>query len=208
MTTVHVKICGVTSVDDALAAVEAGASSIGLNFVPASPRFVDVAAARAIVEAVGDTALVVAVVANLSEGEILALRRAVGLGCVQLHGDEPPELVAALLPHAYKAIRVAGPEDVARAERYPGDYLLVDAKVEGMLGGSGVRVDPELVAGLARTRRLTLAGGLDPDNVVEAIERVRPFAVDVASGVESRATPRRKDVARMVAFVRAARSVL
>lgn len=202
------KICGVTSVEDARAAVEAGASSIGLNFVPASPRVVDVETARRIVQAIGRDALVVAVVADRALEEIEALRTAVGFGCVQLHGDEPPELVGALLPHAYKAVRIGDAADVARAARFPGKHLLVDAKVEGVLGGSGVRVDPALVAGLAATRHVTLAGGLDPDNVADAIEKVRPFAVDVASGVEARGTPRRKDVARMIAFVRAARSVL
>lgn len=205
---VHVKICGVTCVEDALLAVEAGASSLGLNFVPASPRCVTAEVGRAIVEAVGDRALVVAVVADWTLDRILALRAEVGFGCVQLHGDEPAALVEALLPHAYKAVRVADARDVAVAATMPGDYVLVDAKVEGMLGGSGVRVPPALVAELAKVKRLTLAGGLTPDNVASAILAVRPFAVDVASGVEREGVPRRKDHDRVVAFVTAARSVL
>lgn len=205
---VHVKICGVTCVEDALVAVEAGASSLGLNFVPTSPRCVSSEVGRAIVDAVGDRALVVAVVADWTLEQILALRREVGFGCVQLHGDEPAALVEALLPHAYKAVRVADAHDVAVAASVPGDYVLVDAKVEGLLGGSGVRVPPALVAGLAKVKRLTLAGGLTPDNVASAVRAVRPFAVDVASGVERDGVPRRKDHDRVVAFVTAARSVL
>lgn len=198
---VHVKVCGVTSVEDAIACVEAGASAIGLNFVPASPRFVDVETARRIVEALPRSIVTVAVVADLSRAEVEALVRETRVACVQFHGDEAPELVAAFLPHAYKAIRVASAEDVARAQAFPGDHVLVDARVEGQLGGTGVRVEPALVAPLARTRKLTLAGGLSPDNVAAAIAAVAPYAVDVASGVERRGVPRKKDLEAVRAFV-------
>lgn len=200
----HVKVCGVTSVADALACVRLGASSIGLNFVPESPRLVTEAEAMAIVKAVGKSALVVGVVANLGVAEMLALRDRVGLGCLQLHGDEPPDDLSPLLPHAYKALRVADEGDVAKAERYPGEYILADGKVPGALGGTGARFDWSLVAGLARARKLTLAGGLTPENVAEAIRVVSPYCVDVASGVES-GSPRAKDLAKVEAFVRAAR---
>ncbi len=202
---VHVKICGITCVEDAELAIAAGASSIGLNFVPGTPRAVDVETARRIVERVAGRALVVAVTADLPLDAIVALRDATGVGCVQLHGDEPPEVVRALLPHAYRALRVGGPADVAAAEAIPGEHLLVDAKVPGQRGGTGARVDWDLVAPLARTRRLTLAGGLNADNVAEAIARVRPYAVDVASGVEREGDPRRKDAAKVEAFCRAVR---
>lgn len=201
----HVKVCGVTNVADALGCVERSVDSIGLNFVPSSPRVVSVDTARAISEAVADRALIVGVVADLDVETMLRLRSEARLGCLQLHGDEPPESLVPLLPHAYKAIRVADAADVARADAYPGEYVLVDAKVVGALGGTGVRVDPALVVGLARRRRLTLAGGLRPDNVAQAIAAVHPFAVDVASGVEDPANPRRKDLAAVAAFVRACR---
>jgi phosphoribosylanthranilate isomerase len=204
--TVHVKICGITNVEDAIACVEEGASAIGLNFVPASPRYVDVATARAIADAVAGAVLVVGVVADRTLVELRSLEHDARLGCLQLHGDEPPELVSELLPHAYKAIRVAGPADVARAAAYPGEYVLVDAHVEGVLGGTGVRLDPALVAPLARTRKLTLAGGLTADNVASAVALVRPWAVDVASGVERRGAPRKKDRGAIRAFVAGARS--
>jgi phosphoribosylanthranilate isomerase len=187
--------------------VEAGASAIGLNFVAASPRCIDASTARTIAEAIGDDALVVGVVADLDVDAMLRLRDVAKLGCLQLHGDESPEALEPLLPHAYKAIRVAGAEHVALADRYGGDHLLVDARVEGMLGGTGRRVDVALVAPLARRRKLTLAGGLDPSNVAAAVAAIPGlFCVDVAGGVERAGDPRRKDGAKMRAFVAAARA--
>jgi phosphoribosylanthranilate isomerase len=198
----RVKICGVTSVEDALASVAAGADSVGVNFV-STVRRVDADMARAIVRAVGGKTLVVGVVAGMSVPAMRALKEATGMACLQLHGDETPDDVAALLPHAYKAVRVETAADVARARAMPGEYVLVDAKVEGLLGGTGHAFDWSLVVDLARDRKLVLAGGLHPGNVARAIATVRPWCVDVASGVES--APRKKDPARMAAFVAAAR---
>ncbi len=201
----RVKVCGVTTAADALACVEAGVDAIGLNFVASSPRAISAQEGRVIATAIAGRVLVVGVVADMTVEGMRRLAADVGLGCLQLHGDEPPAAVAALLPHAYKALRVAGPGDVARADDYPGDYLLVDAKVEGRLGGTGSSFDWRLVRELATRRELTLAGGLHPGNVAEAIAAVHPFCVDVASGVEIPGQPRRKDPARVLAFVRAAR---
>jgi phosphoribosylanthranilate isomerase len=200
----RVKICGVTSADQARACADAGADSVGVNFVSSSARRVDVETARAIVVAVGSRALVVGVVAGMSVAEMRALRGATGIGCLQLHGDETPEDVSALLPHAYKAVRVATRDDVARARAMPGDYVLVDAKVDDALGGTGHAFDWSLVVHLAQARRLVLAGGLSPENVRQAIEQVHPWCVDVASGVES--APRVKDAVKVRAFVEAARA--
>jgi phosphoribosylanthranilate isomerase len=200
----RVKICGVTSVDQALGCVDAGADAIGVNFVSSSPRRVDRATATAIVRAVGSRALVVGVVAGLDVDAARALREATGVGCLQLHGDETAGDVAALLPHAYKAVRVAGAGDVAVAESMPGDYVLVDAKHGSALGGTGHVVDWSLVTDLASRKRLVLAGGLRPENVAEAIAAVRPWCVDVASGVES--SPGVKDLGRVRAFVERARA--
>jgi phosphoribosylanthranilate isomerase len=121
-----------------------------------------------------------------------------------MHGSEGPNDLAALLPHAYKAVRVAGDEDVALAESMPGDYVMVDARVEGALGGTGRTFDWRLVAGLAQRRKLVLAGGLTPDNVAAAVAAVHPWCVDVASGVES--APGVKDLEKVRAFVAAARA--
>jgi phosphoribosylanthranilate isomerase len=200
---VHVKICGVTTPGDALLCVDAGASAIGVNLVEGSPRRVDVGTARGIAEAVSGRALVVAVVRDRSIAEMRDLVARTGCGCLQLHGDEPPEVLAALLPHAYKAIAVAGPEDVARAAAYGGEYLLVDAKTAAGSGGTGKTFDWSLVAALARTRKLALAGGLTPENVAAAARAVRPHTVDVASGVEAAGDPRKKDPAKVRAFIAA-----
>jgi phosphoribosylanthranilate isomerase len=206
---VHVKVCGITNVDDALACVDAGASAIGLNFVPASPRCIDATTARRIADAIGDRALVVGVVADLDGAALERLRDDARLGCLQLHGDEPPSLVSRFLPHAYKAVRVATLVDLEACERFPGEHVLVDARVEGKLGGTGQQLERTLlgdVARLARRRRLTLAGGLRPDNVAQAIAAVAPYAVDVASGVEVDGDPRRKDLPAVRAFIAATRA--
>ncbi|MBX3188250.1 MAG: phosphoribosylanthranilate isomerase [Labilithrix sp.] len=203
----HVKICGVRSADDARACVDLGASAIGLNFVASSPRCVTTAEALAIARAVHEMAreaIVVGVVANMSVDAMRALVADAELDCLQLHGDEPPELLSALLPHAYKAVRVGSADDVARARAYPGEHLLVDAKVDGALGGTGATFDWSLVKALARERRLTLAGGLDPGNVARAVREIAPYCVDVASGVER--APGVKDLAKVEAFIEAARA--
>jgi phosphoribosylanthranilate isomerase len=202
----RVKICGITSDSQARACVEAGADAIGVNFVPSSPRRVDEETAHAVVRAVNGRALVVGVVADLPLGEMLALRERSGVGCLQLHGHESREDVSALLPHAYKAVRIAGADDVAVAEAMPGEYVMVDAGgVDGLLGGTGRRFDWSLVVGLATRRKLVLAGGLTPQNVADAIRQVRPWCVDVASGVES--SPGIKDVGKLRAFLEAVRAV-
>ncbi len=204
----HVKICGVRDPHEAAECVRLGASSLGVNFVPSSPRCVDAKTARAIAEAAHEVdakVVVVGVVADLSIEAMKALVRDASLDCLQLHGEEGPEALAPLLPHAYKAVRVATADDVARAKSYPGEYLLVDAKVEGALGGTGATFDWTLVRDLARERKLTLAGGLRPENVARAIEVVRPYCVDVASGVER--APGVKDLARVREFLDAVRSV-
>jgi len=205
---VHVKICGITTVEDAELCVLHGASAIGLNFVESSPRVIDVETACRIVDRVGARTLTVLVVADRGADELRDLLRATGAKCLQLSGDESPELVSELLPHAYKGVRIGSADDIGRAELFPGQHLLVDAKVEGKLGGTGQTCDWALVAPLARARRLTLAGGLRPNNVADAIRAVRPFCVDVASGVEREGDPRRKDPEKVRAFFRAVASAV
>ena len=205
--TTAIKICGITSVLDAELAVACGVEAIGLNFWPGSARHVDVGTARAIVAAVGARTLVVGVFVDASLDAVRAAIAETGIGCVQLHGDEPPELLAALLPHAYKALRVRDANIAEEARRFGGKYLLLDAYSPAAPGGTGATFDWALVSGLARERKVTLAGGLHAGNVADAIGQVRPYCVDVASGVESR-DPRIKDPAKMRAFVDAVRSVM
>ncbi|MET0342705.1 MAG: phosphoribosylanthranilate isomerase [Polyangiales bacterium] len=200
---VRVKVCGVTSLDDARACVEAGVDAIGLNFWAKSVRRCDERVARAIVDAYGGTTLMVGVFVDESELEIARIRAEVGVACVQLHGDEPPELVQRFLPHAYKALRVQDASVVEHARRFPGEYVLLDAYVKGMPGGTGATFDWKIARSIASERKLTLAGGLTADNVAEAVRAVRPYCVDTASGVES--APGVKDADMVRAFVQNAR---
>lgn len=200
----HVKICGLTSLADARTCLDAGADAIGLNFWAKSVRRCEESMAREIAAAVRGKALIVGVFVDAPRAEIARLQREVGLECVQLHGDESPELLAEFLPHAYKAVRVRGPEVSAEVARYGGEHVLLDAYVKGMPGGTGERFDWALAEGIARTRKLTLAGGLTPDNVADAVRAVRPYCVDTASGVES--APGVKDAALVSRFVRAAKA--
>jgi phosphoribosylanthranilate isomerase len=202
---VWVKICGITSPEDALLAVSAGADAIGLNFVPASKRCISVSRARAIREAVGSRAQVVGVVADLEEPALRQLLTETGVDSLQLHGHEPASLLERLLPHAFKVIHVAGPEDVQQARGYPGEMLLVDTKVDGQLGGSGRSFDWPLVRELAGQRRIVVAGGLTVDNVGEAVRLIAPWGVDVASGTEEGGDPRRKHPALVASFIQRAR---
>jgi phosphoribosylanthranilate isomerase len=202
VSSVNVKICGITNVDDARACASAGAHALGINLIPTSVRAVSLEEARRIAEAaraVRQDVLIVAVVADLSVGAMVRLQS--DFGCLQLHGNEAKEHLLPLLPHAYKAVRIASEADVELARSYPGEYLLADAKVSGMLGGTGQTFDWSLVRELARTRKLTLAGGLTPKNVRQAVEAVSPYAVDVASGVEESGDPRRKDWRKVEEFL-------
>ncbi len=194
----RIKVCGVTNVADARMCAEEGVDAIGVNFVPGSPRCIDVDRAREISDAVGGRVLIVGVVANLDAATMIDLRERGALGCLQLHGDEPPDALAALLPHAYKALRAS---DVAREGDYGGQHILVDRPRPG----SGVSFDWGIVSALAKRRRLTIAGGLHAGNVGEAMAVAAPYCVDVASGVEASDDPRRKDVVRVRAFVSAVR---
>jgi phosphoribosylanthranilate isomerase len=182
---VRVKVCGVTSVADALICVSAGVDAIGLNFWSRSVRRCDERVAREIVEAVGGRALMVGVFVDASAAEVTRIRDGVGLGCVQLHGEEPPAFLAQFLPHAYKALRVQDASVLDQVRSYGGEYVLLDAYVKGAPGGTGATFDWALAQQVAQERKLTLAGGITPANVAEAVRRVRPFCVDCASGVES-----------------------
>jgi phosphoribosylanthranilate isomerase len=201
----YVKVCGITQLDDAEAAIAAGADVLGFNFVAKSKRRVEVASAREIIAAVRGRVLSVALVADLPTRDALELLSALGADRLQLHGEESQDQLLELSPHAFKAIRVGGAADVERARAFPGHPLLVDAKVPGQLGGTGHTLDWPLVAALARERALMLAGGLTSENVERAVRIVQPWGVDAASGVETSGDPRRKDFDKMQRFVAAAR---
>jgi phosphoribosylanthranilate isomerase len=204
---VQVKICGITNLDDALAAAEAGARLLGFNFYPRSPRYVAPGEARRIVESLPPGVEGYGVFVNEQGPEaVRAVAREAGLSAVQLHGDESPEFCDSLGGlFTIKALRV-GPGFEARSARlYRTDAVLLDAYSGEAYGGTGKTFDWSLAR---ETReavgKLFLAGGLTPDTVAAAVKAVRPYAVDVCSGVES--SPGRKDHALLRRFVEAARA--
>jgi phosphoribosylanthranilate isomerase len=196
---VRVKICGVTRPEDAEAAVAAGADLIGLNFHPGSKRYVTLDEARAVAAAVRGKVRLVGVFVDASREEIERVREAVGLDAVQLHGDEPPELDGGFTVQVIRAVRIREAGDVARAlATFAPDYFLCEGDAGPAYGGAGARFDWRWASDVPR-ERLFVAGGLTPDNVADAVRLLRPFAVDVASGVES--APRVKDKDKMAALV-------
>jgi phosphoribosylanthranilate isomerase len=214
----RIKICGVTDVGDALAAIEAGADAIGLNFYEGSCRFVDIDKARRIAEANRDAVKCVGVFVNSPATVVHEIADKFGLQYVQLHGDEPPAFLRTLNCNAgiirARRIDAAGMQpilnDLLECRQFSKTQpraLLVDATTPGRYGGSGRVADWHALAGFREfigDTPLILAGGLTPDNVAEAIRIVRPDAVDVASGVES--SPGKKDSSKMRAFVAVARA--
>lgn len=201
-----VKICGITSIEDARAAIDAGADAVGLNLVRESARFIERNLAKQIAEFASPHVEVVGVVADQTLPVLSELRLALGLTSVQLHGNEPASLVDALGDTAYKAVRVANSDDVIQARTYGGRRLLVDSKVSGKLGGTGYAFDWSLVSELSRSRPIILAGGLNPANVAQAVQALRPWGVDVASGVEEPGLPRTKNPQLLRDFVERAKS--
>jgi phosphoribosylanthranilate isomerase len=205
---IHIKFCGITSLEDALAAIEAGADHLGFNFYPPSPRSIGMekcAGITAILAKEHPQVKRVGVFVNAPVGQIRTIMETCSLDLAQLHGDEPPQALASLEGCAFKAFRGVPDlsiSDYAKLTR-GAPALLVDAQVAGAFGGTGVTADWPAARALARRYPLLLAGGLTPENVTQAVRQVRPWGVDAASGVE--AGPGKKDPGRMKAFVQAAR---
>ncbi|HET8724144.1 MAG TPA: phosphoribosylanthranilate isomerase [Anaeromyxobacteraceae bacterium] len=202
--TPRVKICGITRLEDALAAARLGADALGFNFWPRSSRFVAPDDARAIVAALPPFVTAVGVFVDQPEEELRAVAARTGIQVFQLHGDEPPSLCARLPLPVVKAIPADRALDRALLSSYPVRAFLLDTPSPDR-GGTGRTFDWSLAAGVAEVAPVILAGGLRPENVAEAIRAVRPWAVDVASGVES--SPGVKDPGRMSLFLHAVREV-
>lgn len=201
---VRVKVCGITTPDDGVMAAKAGATAIGLVFWPGSPRFVDRAMARRIVDALPCFVLRVGVFVDQSLDMMTRTSEDVGLDVIQLHGSEPPEMVACLPRRVLKAVRVGDDSILEEIRQYESAGILLDTKDEQRPGGTGKTFDWRSAQQVrARVPFLVLAGGLTPENVSAAIKSVGPDAVDVSSGVES--TPGRKDAGKLEAFVEAVR---
>jgi phosphoribosylanthranilate isomerase len=201
---IRVKICGITREEDALGAVRAGADALGFNFWPGSKRHLTAAAARRIVARLPPFVTPVGVFVNQPEAEVRAIAAETGVQVLQLHGDETPETCARMPLPVVKAIPVDALQSLSRLLSYEVSAFLLDTPSRGY-GGSGAPFDWSLAEGVSEVAPVILAGGLDPENVAAAIRAVRPYAVDVASGVES--SPGVKDMQKMVRFVAAVREV-
>jgi len=196
---VRVKICGVTSAADASAAVAAGADMIGLNFHSGSKRCVSLERAREIGAVLPAPVWKVGIFVNAPRGEIERVRAALDLDAIQLHGDEPPEMTRGFAVPVIRALRLRAAGDARRAlADVRADFYLCEGDAGAAYGGAGATFDWDWAREVPR-ERLVVAGGLTPENVAAAVRALRPFAVDVASGVES--APGIKDPARMAALV-------
>jgi phosphoribosylanthranilate isomerase len=202
MMSTNVKICGITNLGDAQAALACGAWAVGINFYRESARFCDVEEAAEIATALRRQAEVAGVFVNARLDEVLATAESVPLTMLQLHGGEGPAYCDEVRRRSglkvIKATRARDAAAVRALSSYRTDYHMLDAYVHGSWGGTGERFDWELAAAHPGKPPLVLSGGLDPDNVAEAIATVRPFAVDVASGVEASAG--RKDHEKLRRF--------
>jgi phosphoribosylanthranilate isomerase len=211
---VRIKICGLTQVDEALECLDAGADLVGLNFHTRSSRFVEVKRAAEILSALSMPAQAVGLFVDRPPAEIAGVARKLGLSIVQLHGSEPPGDLSSLAEFMIiRAFRLGSAADVERMTDYlkqaaeigrSPNAILVDSQVPGLQGGTGTLLNSEVLKLVPPLSNLILAGGLTPENVAERIRLVRPWMVDVASGVES--SPGRKDPARVRAFIEAVRS--
>nr|CRH06203.1 N-(5'-phosphoribosyl)anthranilate isomerase [Candidatus Magnetococcus massalia] len=193
-----IKICGITRPEDGWAAHEAGADALGMVFYAKSSRAVT---AEQVAQWRGELPPLVTVVGLFVNADPDTVRRTIemcALDRVQLHGDETPEGAAQFGARSFKALRVAEAGDLSAAETYSGCGLLLDAKVKGAYGGTGASFDWSLLSSWQSPKPLLLAGGLNPDNVADAVRQVRPYGVDVSSGVE--ASPGIKDVVKMQRF--------
>ncbi len=221
---VLVKICGITNEADARLAADAGADFLGFILVPGTPRYVAPERAAEIIHslrvsccalrveqetrnsqpATAGLPRFVGVFLDAPEAEIRTAVELCGFDVIQLHGEEPATLATRLGPErVWKMMHLRTPQDVAAAESYPAAAILADTVSGGKRGGTGQTGDWSLAAALAKQRRTVLAGGLTPGNVAEAVRQVRPWALDVGSGVE--AAPGRKDEAKVCEFIRNAK---
>lgn len=199
----RVKICGITNFEDARHAVACGADALGFVFYPASPRYIDPEAARRIIMALPPLVTTVGLFVNAAPARIREVATLCGADAIQLHGDEAPDQCSYPPHRVIKALRL---HDQLADEIFPAyqvSALLLDAYVPERFGGTGQRCDWPRAADLARQYRVILAGGLDAENVAAAVQQVRPYGVDVSSGVEI--LPGKKDPQKVARFIRLAK---
>ncbi len=201
----RVKICGITNLPDALAAVEAGADALGFMIYEQSPRAISIDAAAAIIRELPPFITKVGVFVDPTIELVKAALAKSQLSAVQLHGNETPQFCQELRTSVIKAFRIEGPESLEPIRRYQTSAWLLDSFVAGKPGGTGAKFNWELAIRVkAWARPILLAGGLTPENVASAVKQAQPYGVDVSSGVES--TPGKKDKAKMRDFIAAAKA--
>ena len=204
---VKVKICGITRTTDALAAADAGADALGFMFYVSSPRCVNHERAAQIIRELPPFVARVGVFVNPTEAEVREAIARCGLDTLQFHGEETPEFCRKFGLKVIKAFRIRDAASLQATGAYSGEAWLLDSYVAGQLGGTGSRFNWDLAVEAVRSRRpVILAGGLTPENAAEAVRQVRPYGLDVSSGVES--APGLKDAAKVHAFIAAAKGEL
>jgi phosphoribosylanthranilate isomerase len=202
----RVKICGITSVADGLMAAEAGADLIGLMFYEGSPRHITLPTAAEIARALPPYVLRAGVFVNPDEELVVRAIAECNLNLLQFHGDEPSDFCRQFGLMSLKAVRVRDAASIEQLAQYETDAFLLDAHSKSGLGGTGEKFNWDLALEAQKFGKpIFLAGGLTSENVAEAVRRVRPFGVDVSSGVES--APGKKDAEKVWAFIKAAKSV-
>lgn len=198
-----IKICGITNIEDAYAAIDSGTDALGFIFVPNTPRYVKPQAASLIIGELPPFITTVGVFANEPVETVLQAVQDCGLNAVQLHGSETPEYCSEINARGrvpiIKAFRVKDGQSLSQIPKYKVSAYLLDTYVKGKKGGTGETFNWELAKEAKTYGRIIVAGGLTPDNVAQAVEHIKPYAVDVSSGVES--SPGKKDHARIKAFI-------
>ena len=195
----RVKICGITSAEDAAAAVDAGADALGVVFAPGTPRYVAPDAAAEILAAVPPLVATVGVFVDHPLEDVLRIISVLGLHAVQLHGQEPAAYSRRIPVPVIRALRVRDAASLHPLETYPAHAFLLDAYVEGLPGGTGTPISWDLALRAKGGKPVILSGGLRPETVAQAVRLVRPYGVDVSSGVE--ASPGRKDHRKVREFI-------
>jgi phosphoribosylanthranilate isomerase len=200
-----IKICGITNVDDGIAAAQAGANAVGFMFYEASPRHVTIDAVEEIARQLPTHVMRVGVFVNADAGFVFSAMTRCLLNLLQFHGDEPSDFCRQFGAMSMKAFKIKDAQSLELLPSYHTDAFLLDSCVPGMQGGTGEKFNWDLAIEAKKLGRpIFLAGGLTPQNVAEAVRAVRPFGIDVSSGVES--APGRKDHAKIREFIRAARN--
>ena len=203
---IRVKICGITNLEDAMAAAGAGADAIGFVFYKESPRYIDPVKAGEILKRLPPFIKSVGVFVNEEESEIRRIIDLTGIDLLQLHGDEQPGFCLLFNRPVIKAVRIKDRNSILPLAGYTVSALLLDSFSKISYGGTGTGFDLNLAIEAKRYGRIILSGGLDPDNIIDAVEKVMPYAVDVSSGVES--SKGKKDHEKMRLFIRRAKEAV